>query len=136
MAQFQPDIYYTFYFTDWLHANGKSQDFPELPDEELGELLQIFYASAGTRYGKLYSKASLVSIRAAIQRCLQGVPHNRNINLISSPPFAQADQIINGTIEKMHQEGIDKSTRHTPIAPEDMDKLYTSGACEQLWLLP
>lgn len=42
--------------------------------------------------------------------------------------FAQANAVIRGNIVIMQKEGQDKSSRHTHIAPEDLKKLYKSGA--------
>lgn len=91
-------------------------------------MITIFYASARNKDGEPYSKSSLQCIRASIQRCLQGPPHNRVINLISGSAFARANQVIQGTIKTMRKEGLDKTTRHTPIDPVHLKQLYSSGA--------
>lgn len=91
-------------------------------------MLENFYASARTKDGKLYSKASLMGIHAAIQRYIQGPPFNRQINLISGVCFAQANSVIQGAIKMMRKEGLDKAARHLPIPPEDLVKIYESGA--------
>lgn len=58
-------------FPAWLHKKGMDQEFEGLPDETLGPLLKHFYATASTKEGLQYSKASIFGLRAAIQRHLQ-----------------------------------------------------------------
>lgn len=98
-----------------------------MSQQELGEILGSFYESARTKDGQLYSKSSILCIRAAIQRYLQSPPYNRHIDIISGACFAQANAAIKESIQMMRKNGMDKASRHQPIAPEDLKRLYTSG---------
>lgn len=121
-------VFMHFILADWLRETDRPVDFETLSEEDLAQTLSVFYPSARTRDGEQYLKSSLMCIRAAIQRHLQGPPHNRNINLVGGSAFSQANSIIKGTIKEMRKEGLDKTTRHSPIHPEDLKQIYTSGA--------
>lgn len=40
----------------------------------------------------------------------------------------QANEVISGAIKTLRKKGLDKSARHATIAPEDIARLYNSGA--------
>jgi hypothetical protein len=65
-----------------------------IPVDALAQYLRFFYSQLRTQKGGYFSPATLVCIRAGLQRYLAGAPHNRPINIISGPDFAQANTML------------------------------------------
>lgn len=122
------DIFFFFCISEWLKQNGHDQDFTVLSEEDLGKRLKSFYAEARNKDGELYAKSSMMCIRAAIQRFLQGPPHDLVINIMCGPAFVAANNVIQGAIKLMRRDGLDKSTRYQPISLEHLQQIYSSGA--------
>ena len=70
----------------------------------------------------MYSKASLISFRAAIQRQL--TEHQSTINVMTNKEFQKANIALNAFIKKMKQDGNLKEVNHKDaIYHEDQTKL-------------
>jgi hypothetical protein len=57
-------------FRSYLREKDITEEFENLPNEELDKILSTFYTEARTESGKKYKKSSLVSIRHGINRYL------------------------------------------------------------------
>ncbi len=98
-----------------------------LPEDQLCQLLRQFYGEARKENGDTYSKSSLCNIRAGIQRYLSSPPFNRTVNIIRGAAFQSANNVFNGTLNKMKRAGEDSTMSHPRISEEDMDKLFASN---------
>ena len=67
-----------------------------------------------------------MNIRASIQRHLSSPPYSRQCNIMKDREFVQANQVIQGTIKVMRDQGLDVTKHKTAIHPEDMNKIRNS----------
>ena len=75
-------------FVDWFSQQEEfTTDIEEMNKEELNKCLRKFYMSARKQDGGYYNKATLTSIRAAIDRHLRNEPHNKPFSIISDSQF-------------------------------------------------
>ena len=98
----------------------------------LADLLRRFYGEVRTKKKAEYSKQGLISLRAGIQRHIQGPPYNRNINIIADREFKQANMVHSGRIKKNRSDGLDTTTHKSAIQPGDVRKMYDSGTLSNL----
>ena len=72
--------------------------------------------------GKPYHRASLLGFCGAVHRHLRYL--NRDFDLFGDPEFARANNILDGHLKQLKQEGKLKQTAHKPpIADADLEKL-------------
>ena len=99
-------------FSNFLLEKGLSTNLKTVPKSVLNAYLRYFYSQLRTKTGIYYAPASLVCIRAGIQRYLQSPPMNRtDLNIITDKEFAQANRMLKSMVAKYkhsHQEKIDK----------------------------
>ena len=124
---FSLSISYLYAQPEWLQSRGESVDFEYLPADELADLLRRFYGEVRTKKKTDYSKQAMISLRAGIQRHIQGPPYNRNINIISDREFKQENMDKTGRIKKNRREGLDTTKHKSAIQPGDVRKMYDSG---------
>lgn len=94
--------------------------------DELGDILRRFYAEVRQKNGAPYSKSGLINIRSSIQRHLSSPPYNVTFNIQKDAIFNPANQIIQGTIKMMKQQGLDKTKHKEAINQTDMRKIRDS----------
>lgn len=96
--------------------------------EELNRCLRKFYVSARKQDGGFYNKATLTSIRSAIDRHLRNEPNNKKFSIISSPEFTEANKALNSFLKNLSKTGQIRSTIHKPpLSKEAIVKLYEAG---------
>lgn len=110
-----------------LETGYSHSDFEWMPDEQLDNLLERFYASAQTKSGKNYSKSALVGLRSGLNRHLTLPPISRVINLMKDRQFQASNQVLSGLVKALKREGKDISCHKEPIDETDIVKLYKSG---------
>lgn len=125
-SYFSFTLFFHYFFSDWLKDSGKPVAFEALPEDVLCSLLRTFYAELRTKEGKIYSRSSLMGIRAAIQRHLTGPGFNRVINIISGPEFRSANDVLTGQLKDMKVKGLDVAQHHDPISDNDIRKMYST----------
>ena len=95
--------------------------------EKLNKCLRKFYMSARKQHGSYYNKATLISIRAAIDRHLCIEPNNKPF-LIIGDEFTEANKALNSLLESLSKSGEICSTVHKPaLTVEAVAKLYEVG---------
>ena len=97
-----------------------------LPIKDLAALLRRFYGSVRKSDGTKYSKASLNSLRAGLQRHIAAPPFSRAINLLTNVEFHSANNVFKGDLKRKKREGGDKSTSYPPISDGDLERLHDS----------
>ena len=108
---------------EWLTWKKKDVNFEHYEDNILAQTLREFFASVRTKNGKIYSRSSMINLRAGLNRYLRSPPHNRIINLMQNEVFQNATQVFKGKLRKNKQEGHDNSAPRTEISQEDLQKL-------------
>ena len=61
-------------FKKWLVENYQDDSFEELTDQNLNELLLVFYPEIRSETGQRLSKSTMVGIRSGISRYLESPP--------------------------------------------------------------
>ena len=73
-------------------------EIEEMEKEELNKCLRKFYMSARKQDGPYYNKATLTSIRAAIDRHLHNEPNNKPFLIIGDSEFTEANKALNSLL--------------------------------------
>ena len=115
--------------TDWMIECGyQNVQLEYLDVSALDAMLQRFYASLQTQKGLNYSQASLVGVRAGINRYLR-VHSTRQINLTRDKEFMVSNQVLNGLIKALKRT--DFARPKVPMTDSDVNKLYSMGLFEE-----
>ena len=78
--------------------------------------------------GGYYNKATLTSIRAAIDRHLPNETHNKPFSIISDSQFTKANKVLNSFLKTLSKSGQICSTVHKPaLTTEAVSKLNEAG---------
>lgn len=83
--------------------------------EELNKCLRKFYMSARKQDGSYYNKATLTSIRAAIDRHLRNEPNNKPFSIIGDSEFTEANKALNSLLKSLSKSGEICSTVHEAL---------------------
>ena len=111
---------------EWCNSSGISDNFEELAEPDLCQLLRKFYGEVRKENGEKYSKSSLCNIRAAIQRHLASPPFGRNINILKGESFVSANNVFDGSLKTQKTNGEDTTKSYPEISEEDMETLFSS----------
>ena len=112
----------------WLMENYGEDNFEDLDEENLNNLLAQFYMEVRTEKGEFLSKSTFVTIRAGIQRHLDGPPFNKNFGITTNPAFAYSNRLFASMIKKCKLEGKDTSRHHPVIPYSDLEKILAVDA--------
>ena len=111
-------------FKNFLSEKKLSTNIESAPPEILSKYLSYFYYSLQTKDGKPYSPASLICIRAAIQRHLSGPEVNRKINILSGSDFTRSNGVLKFMIKKwLENGGKEAGNKYDSIEKNDMEKM-------------
>ena len=108
-------------FTDYLAEKGLPT-LEQLDLEELPAILQTFYPNLRRLNGDDYKLQSMKCIRAGINRWTKS---NRNMDIISDPRFAKANEIFKGVAKVARQTGRGSTKSYPVIEQEDMERIAT-----------
>ena len=96
--------------------------------EELNVCLKCFYTSARKKGGTYYKSSSTKSIRAAIDRFLRSLPHNKPFSIISDPAFTEANKVLDAFVKDLRKTGKIAGVVHKKaMSKEQVKKLFESG---------
>lgn len=123
-------IFHLLFFLSlaWLSSRGEDQGFEYFDNEKLNRLLEIFYAEAKSKEGKTYSKSTLISIRAGINRHIRNPPFKRNVFIMNSPEFTTSNRMLFAVIKNLKENGLDFTTHFPPISKADLEILQDSSS--------
>lgn len=94
----------------------------------LNKCLSKFYVSVRKSDGNYYKKASLLSIRAALDRHLKSPPYNKQFSICSNTEFHEANKTLNAYLIHLSSTGKISATVHkTPLTYEVIQRLYEKG---------
>ena len=84
--------------------------------------------SARKQDGSYYNKATLTTVRAAIDRHLRNEPNNKPFSIIGDREFTEANKALNSLLKSLITSGEICSTVHKPtLTVEAVAKLYEVG---------
>ncbi|XP_008300129.1 zinc finger MYM-type protein 4-like [Stegastes partitus] len=106
---------------DFLKEKGRNTDL-DLSATELNSILREFYASVQSQEGKHYSVASLMSMRAALNRFF------RHFNIIADSDFQTSNAVLKSVIKRYRKSENDKSSHHPKISESDIQIITASNA--------
>ena len=109
-------------FRSFLEDQKLSVCFEEVPPRILNDYLRLFYSSLRTLEGTFYAPASLVCIRAAIQRHIS-LTCKTNLNILSGDEFHKANGVLKAMVKNYLNSHQDKEEKFSRITPDDMIKL-------------
>ncbi len=113
-------------FSEWLDFRGYGREFEFLASSELNERLRLFYAEVRNVNGQMYSKSTIVGLRAAIHRHIRASPYERNINILQDKDFHTANNVFMSMIRKLKKEGLDKTKHHAAIPSRELEIIRES----------
>ena len=118
------------FFVDWFSQQEEfNTDIEEMNKEVLNKCLRKFYMSTRKKDGGYYNKATLTSIRAAIDRHLCNEPHNKPFSIISDSQFTEVNKALNSFLKTLRKSGQICSTVHKPaLTTEAVSKLYEAAS--------
>ena len=94
---------------DFAREKGISFDFATIEEGQLARLLEDFSCSLRKKDGTEYKWSSYLAARGAVQRELNRL--ERNIN-IQSPAFARANELLDATLKEKKREGREPAVTH------------------------
>jgi hypothetical protein len=78
----------------FLAEKNLSPQIETIPVQVLCQYLRYFYSELRTQKSGYFSPATLICIRAGMQRYLSGAPQNRPINIVTGTEFASANKML------------------------------------------
>jgi len=115
-------------FKSWLADNYHDDDFEQLTDENLNQLLTIFYAEVRSEKGERLSPSTMNTIRCGIIRHLEAPPFKRNISLYNNPLYASSNKMFFSVIKKIKEEGGDMTKHYPSIEDKDLQRILSHDA--------
>ena len=107
-----------------MRENNLSQDFENLPVNELADLLRQFYGTVLSKNGKEYSKSGLINLRCGLNRHLHSPPFKKSFDLMNDRIFTQANLVLTGRLRDNKDKGLDTSAAKTSLKKDDVEKLF------------
>ena len=101
-----------------------SQNFKNLPLEELAEVLRQFYGTVLSNNGKEYSCSGMINLRSALNRHLHSPPYSKSFDLMNDRDSLQASLVFTGRLRDNKEKGLDTSAPCTAMEKEDLNKLF------------
>lgn len=117
--------YHVSKFKDFLSSHDYPNDIEYMPVQYLAQYLRFYYFSLRTKDGAFYCPNSLIGIRAAIQRYLNGPTIDRKVNIMTDREFNRANATLKAMIGKFLKSGQKTKQPFKAIQSEDMKKLYS-----------
>ena len=114
--------------SDWMvetKRDKKMGPFEKLSAEQLAPLLKEFYYGVRSKKNQRYSRSAYKSIRAGLQRHLEGKPYYHKFSLTKDKVFSEANFVFDGYLSKLKKDGLDKTQHKKTILPGDVAKLYS-----------
>ena len=94
----------------------------------MNKCLSKFYVSARKKDGSHYKKASLMSIRAALDRHLRSAPHNKKYSICDAVIFHEANKTLHAYLKHLIGTGKIAGTVHkSPLTTEAVQHLFEKG---------
>ena len=105
-------------------------DFGSITPSELDTVLSKFYLEARTVTGDHYKASSLMNFRHSLNRLLQSVPFDRNINVVKDPAFRQSNETFKTAMRELKTLGNGEVDHYPQITLSDLRKIYNFMSCD------
>ena len=92
--------------------------------EAFDDFLRKFYVEIRKQDGTLYKKKSFQSIRFGIHRFIKSI--HADWDVIDGTAFTESNEVFQAQVVQLKKQGFAKVDHRPPIAPGDMEKLYSS----------
>ena len=115
-------------FRAYLAAKGYTLNFEKWPAEQLNDVLKMYYFDVRKVNGELYKTGAMKSMRHALNRHLNSMPFERNIDLIKDPEFRDANLNFDAMLAKLKQEGYGETVHYGAICDADLKLINSSLA--------
>ena len=111
-------------FEAYLQEKGIRLDLKTVEAEKLASILRQFYVEVRRQDGSTYQRASLMGIRAALQRHIRSRPTGRtDLDLIQGKEFVEANRMLDAYLKHLAKEGQLQPPQHKePLTKEDLEK--------------
>jgi len=111
-------------FSAYVRARNTSlSDLPQLPQNQVNELLCRFYTEVRKQDGSSYTLSALVSLRYGLQKYFY---NSCGYDIIHDPAFRSSCGVFSAVVEEVKKQG--KAVVHRqPLSAADLNKLYRSG---------
>lgn len=106
-------------FEQFLDKNNLNSNFHIMTKVELADRLRYYYSQLRTKKNELYSKSSLICIRAALYRFFKG---KRSFDIINEKEFFRANNILKSMTKKWLENG-GRTKPFDSIEEEDMTRM-------------
>lgn len=111
-------------FEEYLKATNRTlSDAEGLSNLELDGILLLFYVSARSRDGSLYSKKSMQGIRFGLQRHFLRV---KLVDIINHKDFSNSGRTFKSMLVTLKKQGKAVTKHKTPISEQDMATIQDS----------
>ena len=109
-------------FRIFLEKERYTVCFEEVSNSVLNDYLRLFYSKLRTNKGTYYAPASLVCIRAVIQRHFTSAECNKNVNILTGEDFKRANGVLRA-MGKLYLQCNQDKEQFERISKSDMEKL-------------
>lgn len=92
--------YYVKKFKEFLTSKGLPTSIETMPIKYLSQYLRFWYATSTKKDGKLYAPATLICMRAAVNRYLNESVVDRKVNIITDKDFNASNNALMAKIAK------------------------------------
>ena len=108
------------------YCKAKGIDFSTITStkEAFDDFLRKFYVEIRKQDGTLYKKKSFQSIRFGIHRFIKSI--HADWDIIDGTAFTESNEVFQAQVVQLKKQGFAKVDHRPPIAPGDMEKLYSS----------
>ena len=90
--------------------------------DDLNQCLSKFYMSARKKDGSYYKKATLMSLRAALDRHLRSPPYNKKFSICDPVVFQEANKTLHSYLKHlMGTVKIAGTVHKNPLTPEAVE---------------
>ena len=113
-------------FDKWRASRNIHRSLHEIPEDELDEVLQLFYAQVKKANGQDYEPDSLRTMLAGLDRYLRDM--GKSFSILCDKKFKTSRQILNGKAIELREQGKGKKPRKADaLTQDDEERLWQAG---------
>jgi hypothetical protein len=105
----------------YLKAKNMPETFENSTNEELDDIVGIFYVEIRQENGDKYQRSSLFSVRYGLNRHLS---LSRNVDIMKDTAFQVSQKLFTAVTKDLKREGKGAVTHYPPIEETDIRKMY------------
>ena len=116
-----------------LYVSGRNLapvDFGSVTPVELETVMSKFYPEARTAIANHYKSSSLVNFGHSLNRLLQCVSYDRNINAVKDPAFRQSNETLKTAMRELKALGNGEVDHYPQMPLWDLRRIYSFMSCD------